>query len=119
MQPRTEIFYLLAIPASEPHQVTPFQGFAPGLIDVSPLLTQVVRLPADLAELTMDPPDRLTRRRAGGGDWMWSPVTIDNLEQPGRRPTPIQPSWSCSPPTPLSRAAWPVGVEICAFVRFT
>jgi len=91
VKPLTEIHYLLAIPSWKPNEVTPFQGFAPGLIYASPFLSHVARLPVDIVELGMDPPDRLVRRRSGSGDWMWSPVTIDNLERPGRRPTPLQP----------------------------
>lgn len=91
MTPLHEIHYLLAIPTGQPASVTPFQGFATGLIWVSPLLERVVRMPADILELTMDPADRLVRRRAGQGDWMWSPVDIDNLERPGRSPIPQVP----------------------------
>lgn len=91
MTPLNEILYILAIPSWAPNEVTPFQGFAPGLIYASPFLANVVRMPADIIELTMDPADRLVRRRSGSGDWLWSPVDIDNLERPGRRPTPLQP----------------------------
>lgn len=91
MEPLDEIFYVLAIPSFEPNEVTPFQGFAPGLIYVSPLLQHAVQMPADIVELTMDPADRLVRRRSGGGDWAWTPVNIENLERPGRAPSPIRP----------------------------
>jgi hypothetical protein len=91
MSPTTEIHYLLAIPSWDPKHVTPFQGFAPGLLEASRILTLVVRLPVDVEELTMDPADRLARRRAGFGDWLWSPITIENLERPGRSCTPLHP----------------------------
>lgn len=91
MTPLNEIHYLLAIPSWQPNEVTPFQGFAPGLIFVSPMLEQVVRLPSDILELTMDTADRLVRRRADQGDFNWAPITINNLERPGRSPVPQVP----------------------------
>lgn len=78
-----EILYTLAIPAWHPLEATPLQGFAPGLIQLVPMLTVLPMLPSDIDELTMDPSDRLSRRRAGQGEWNWSPVNVETLV--GRR----------------------------------
>ena len=75
-----EIFYILALPSWEPNEVSPFQGFAPGLFHVAPYLVGVPTLPSDISELAMCPADRLARRRAGLGAWQWSPVTADSDE---------------------------------------
>ena len=85
-----EIFYILALPSWEPNEVSPFQGFAPGLFHVAPYLVGVPTLPSDISELAMCPADRLARRRAGLGAWQWSPVTVENLLDHGQ-PTPNRP----------------------------
>ncbi len=84
------IFYILAIPSWDPKEVSPFQGFAPGLFQVTPSLVGLPAFPSDISELAMDPADRLARRRAGQGGWHWSPVTIENLVDHGQ-PTPSRP----------------------------
>ncbi|MCW3847368.1 CHAT domain-containing protein [Sphingomonas sp. LB-2] len=90
MTPFTEIIYAFAIPSWDPRHVTPFQGFAPGLVSAAALLPIIVDLPSDILELTMEPLDRLARRRAGAGSLFWSPVNIETLIR-YRKPTPQQP----------------------------
>jgi hypothetical protein len=90
MKPLNDILYALALPSWAPADVTPFQGFAPGLIDLLPALSVLAKLPSDIGELTLAEPDRLARRRAGLGDWLWSPVNIETLVA-RRKPHPQQP----------------------------
>ena len=90
MRPLNDILYAFALPSWVPNQVTPFQGFAPGLLDLLPVLRLPARLPSDIAELTLTEEQRLARRRAGLGDWLWSPINIENLLE-RRKPTPHQP----------------------------
>lgn len=90
MIPLNEIIYGFALPSWAPERVTPFQGFAPGLIELVPLVGYLPHLPADIVELGMAPADRLARRRAGWGDWWWSPINIETLTA-RRSPTPFQP----------------------------
>ena len=65
VRPLNEIVYAYTLPPWNPEDVTPFQGFAPGLIYLGPLMAVLVHLPPDIVELTMEPADRLARRRAG------------------------------------------------------
>lgn len=78
-----DILYTLAVPAWHPALSTPLQGFAHGLIQLAPMLVVLPMLPCDIDELAMDPADRLARRRAGQGEWNWSPVNVEKLV--GRR----------------------------------
>ncbi len=87
--PLNEIFYFFVLPSWKPIEVTAFQGFAPGLMELAPLLPLPIRLPADIFELGMPPADRLARRRSGEGGYVWTPLNIENLHR--RRPTPAQP----------------------------
>lgn len=89
-EPMAEIIYALALPDWAPNEVTPFQGFAPGLISLVPAMDVIPELPADILELTMDPADRLARRRAGEGSWLWTPVNLSTL-MAKRSPKPLQP----------------------------
>lgn len=84
------IVFAFAIPSWEPNRVTPFQGFAPGLPFLVPLMELLPYLPADLAEFAMDPNDRLARKRTGAGLQLWSPVNVETLVR-FRKPTPSQP----------------------------
>lgn len=88
MRPLNDILYALAIPSFEATQVTP-QGFAPGLLGVYPAFRNIVQLPNDIGALALPRSRRLARRKAGLGEWLWSPVNIENLLR--RRPTPLQP----------------------------
>ncbi len=109
-----EIIYILAIPSWDPKRVSPFQGFAPGLFSTAPLLIDLPRLPTDISELAMDPPDRLARRRAGHGGWIWSPVNVENLTRHGQ-PTPGRPFMVVftSEPEPARRvSAWRRGLRV-------
>ena len=90
VRPSNEILYIYALPPWDPKDVTAFQGFAPGLIYLGPLMTVPVRLPPDIIDLTMSPVDRLARRRAGLGSWIWSPVNVDTLIR-RHKPFPHQP----------------------------
>jgi hypothetical protein len=90
MKPAFEILYVLALPDWAPHEVTPFGGFAPGLLNFFPLLPTIVALPPDILDPTIPLPDRLARRRTGGGDWAWSPVNLSTLIEK-RKPTPEAP----------------------------
>ncbi len=89
-QPAFEIFYILALPDWAPHDVTPFAGFAPGLIDFIPLMDFIPRFPADILDPTIDLDDRLARRRAGSGAWLWTPVNLTTLIGK-RKPVPSYP----------------------------
>lgn len=84
------IIFAFAIPSWKQNEVTPFQGFAPGLPFQIPLMQLLPGLPADLAELAMDPNDRLARKRTGMGLQMWSPINVETLVR-YRKPTPSQP----------------------------
>jgi hypothetical protein len=88
--PRIEILYVLALPDWKPDEVTPFQGFAPRLPYFVPFLNRLPSFPADILEPTMDPDDRLARRRAGEGSWLWSPVNLSTLLTK-RKPLPHVP----------------------------
>jgi len=112
--PSIDIAYVFAIPSWDPRDVTPFQGFAPGLLDVAPLLGMLPRFPADLAELAMDEPDRLARRRAGSGSWQWSPVNVEMLIR-RRKPTAEQPLmvvFSAEPKVARMVSVWRRGLRI-------
>lgn len=89
MKPLGQIIYGFAIPDFAPNEVTPFQGFAPGLLWAAPILPHLPTWPSDLIEPTLDLDARLVRRRAGMGDWLWSPITMANLLR--RWPTVLQP----------------------------
>jgi hypothetical protein len=89
VKPLSQIIYAFAIPSFAPNEVTPFQGFAPGLLRTAPIMPHLPTWPSDLVEPTLDLDARLARRRAGMGDWLWSPITMDNLIR--RRPTALQP----------------------------
>lgn len=111
---RDEIIYALAIPSWDPAKVTPFQGFAPGLLYAAPLLVDLPRMPVDISELLMDAPDRLARRRAGHGGWHWSPVNVDSLVRHGH-PLPARPFMVVftAEPEPAKRVgAWRRGLRI-------
>lgn len=90
VQPHPKIVYAFALPSWKPHEVTPFQGFAPGLLDLGPALHSIVHLPPDILELTMPERVRLARRRAGAGEYMWSPINVETLIKSGK-PTPQLP----------------------------
>ena len=78
MDPR--ITYFLAIADYDDDDVTPFQGFAPGLIGFSWALHLIVSLPADLFDPAAARNVRLARRVSGTGGWRWAPVLISTLE---------------------------------------
>ncbi len=84
--PTFKIFYVLALPDWEPNEVTPFQGFAPGLINFIPLMQIIPTLPADILEPLLDSDARLARRRCGEGSWIWTPVNLSTLLSK-RKPT--------------------------------
>lgn len=88
--PAFEILYILALPDWAPDKVSPFQGFAPGLINFVPLMEVIPTLPADVLNPTMDKGDRLARQRSGSGSWMWTPVNLSTLIGK-RRPLPSHP----------------------------
>lgn len=88
--PMPQIIYAFALPDWRDNEVTPFQGFAPGLIDLVPLMDFIPPLPADVFEFTMEPADMLARRRAGEGAWYWTPVNLSTLLAK-RSPKPMQP----------------------------
>ncbi len=88
--PTFDIYYVLALPDWEPREVTPFQGFAPGLINFVPLMEFIPTLPADILDPVLAPGDRLARRRSGSGAWQWTPVNLSTLIAK-RKPTPEQP----------------------------
>lgn len=78
MDPR--ITFILALGEYDEEDVTPFQGFAPGLIDFVWALHLIVTLPADLFDPALEKPVRLARRVAGNGGWRWAPLLISALE---------------------------------------
>jgi hypothetical protein len=88
--PSIDIYYVLALPDWDPREVTPFQGFAPGLIDFIPLMEFIPTLPADIFDPALSLPDRLGRRRSGSAAWLWTPVNLSTLVAK-RKPTPEQP----------------------------
>lgn len=85
-----KIIYAYAIPSWLPNEITPFQGFAPGLVPICPMFVMPCRLPSDISEFTMDAPDMWSRRRAGAGNLFWSPINVDTLIR-FRKPTSTQP----------------------------
>ena len=78
-RPNPQIVYIFALSAWDPTHVTPFQGFAPGLMELQPALHSLARLPPDIIELGLEPSTRLARRRSGSSEYMWSPVNIETL----------------------------------------
>lgn len=88
--PHPEIFYIYALKSWEPREVTPFQGFAPGLLPLTHLLALPAFSPRDIVQLTMPPDNQLARRRAGMAPWIWSPVNVETLLQK-RKPMPSSP----------------------------
>ncbi|MBW8299242.1 MAG: hypothetical protein K0M60_06545 [Hydrogenophaga sp.] len=88
--PHSDIFYIYALKSWELNEVTPFQGFAPGLIPLAPLLALPAFLPTDIEQLTLPPEDQMARRRGGMGRGSWSPINLDTLIEK-RKPLPIAP----------------------------
>lgn len=88
--PHSDIFYIYALKSWEMNEVTPFQGFAPGLIPLAPLLALPAFLPTDIEQLTIQPEDQMARRLGGMGHWIWSPVNLDTLIEK-RKPLPVAP----------------------------
>jgi hypothetical protein len=74
-----DIFYILMVADWRPHEVSPFQGFAPNILDHTPTLQKLVRLPGDVFEYTMPREDRLARRTGGRGGWRWAPFNASSL----------------------------------------
>lgn len=106
--PTFKIFYVLALPDWEPNEVTPFQGFAPGLIDFIPFMQFIPTLPADILDPVLDLDDRLARRRCGEGSWMWTPVNLSTLLSK-RKPTleyPFMVVFSADKETAKAISAW-------------
>lgn len=85
--PELKIFYVLALPDWKPSEVTPFQGFAPKLPSFVPFMEFIPTLPADIVDPVMELDDKLARRRAGDGAWLWTPVNLSTLLRK-RKPTP-------------------------------
>lgn len=52
-----------------------------------PLMELIPILPADIVEPIMELDDRLARRRAGEGSWLWTPINLSTLLRI-RKPTP-------------------------------
>lgn len=114
MQPSVEIFYILALPDWKPTEVTPFQGFAPGLPHFIPLMEEIPRLPADIIEPTLDPDTRLVRRRSGEAAWLWSPVNLSTLIAK-RKPLPNAPYFvvmSADKETAQAISKWRTGLRL-------
>lgn len=112
--PTFEIFYVLALPDWAPHEVTPFQGFAPGLIDFIPLMDLIPRFPADIIDPTLDLDDRLARRRSGDGAWLWTPVNLSTLIGK-RKPLPTFPFmivFSADAETAKAVSTWRSGLRL-------
>ncbi|MDP3746347.1 MAG: CHAT domain-containing protein [Phenylobacterium sp.] len=86
-----DIFYVLLVPDWRPHEVSPFQGLAPGLLDHLPTLHRIVRLPGDVFEYAMPRADRLARRAGGLGGWRWIPFNASSL--PDLEIPPPSPIW--------------------------
>ena len=86
---RGEIIYQFVIPTFEAREVTPFQGFAPGLLTMARMMELVAMLPTDILELTMEPADRLARRRAGAAGLMWGPISVRALLRSGHPPPEV------------------------------
>lgn len=81
------IFYLLLLPDWRPNEVTPFQGFAPGLLDHVATMQRLVDFPGDTLEWTMPQCDRLARRVGGIGGWHWTPFNASSLLDLNIEPT--------------------------------
>jgi hypothetical protein len=112
--PSPNIFYVLALPDWEPNEVTPFQGFAPGLIYFVPLMEFIPALPADIFDPTMELDDRLARRRSGDGCWLWTPVNLSTLLAK-RKPSPSYPYmvvFSADQETARKVSEWRKGLRI-------
>jgi hypothetical protein len=112
--PGFEIFYILALRDWKPHEVTPFQGFAPGLPDFVPVMEYIPRWPADIIEPAFELNERLARRRAGLGAWFWSPINLDILIEK-RSPTvraPFMVVFSGDKKTARTISAWRSGLRI-------
>lgn len=75
-----KIGYYLVLPNDPLSETSPFQGFSPGWLGLTPFLEGLVHLPADIAEGTA-PIDALISQRMGGGRMLsWTPINIDGLE---------------------------------------
>jgi hypothetical protein len=81
MQIDPQIRFFLVLADYEDRDVSPFQGFALGLLNFAWALHALVRIPGDLFELTFSQQIRVARRVSGTGGWRWSPVVISALEQ--------------------------------------
>src|SRR5438046_2784514 len=75
-----QITFLLGLADYNDEDVTPFQGFAPGLLGFPWALYSIASLPADLFDLASPRNVRLARRVAGTGGWRWAPLLISSLE---------------------------------------
>ncbi len=112
--PNPNILYVLALPDWKPHEVTPFQGFAPGLINFVPLMEFIPSLPADIFDPTMEADDRLARRRSGDSPWLWTPVNLSTLLAK-RKPGPAYPYmvvFSADKETARKVSDWRKGLRI-------
>jgi hypothetical protein len=89
-QPAFEILYVLASRDWAPEEVTPFQGFAPRLPYFVPLMEHIPALPSDILDPTIEPADRMARRRSGDSAWLWTPVNLSTLLAK-RKPRPEAP----------------------------
>jgi hypothetical protein len=88
--PHYGIHYLFAIPDWKPSEITAFQGFAPGLVDIQDLFSFLPHLPADIEEWTYSAEDRFARRRAGIGSWYWAIANILSFDETNT-PSPLAP----------------------------
>ncbi|MXP44864.1 hypothetical protein [Allopontixanthobacter sediminis] len=103
-----EIAYVFALPDWEPQQVTPFQGFAPGLLEYLPYFKYIPPLPSDLIEPTLELEERLIRRRAGVGAWNWTPINLSTLvgKRKPRPGLPFMVLFSATEDTAKRVSAW-------------
>src|SRR5262245_32588140 len=76
-----QITYMFLVPDWRAHEVTPFQGFAPGLLDHLAGFQGLVKFPGDVYEYAMPRADRLARRAGGVGGWRWIPFNASQLPQ--------------------------------------
>jgi len=73
--------YLFVIEREELYAMSPFQGFAYGVMQAAPMMELVSRLPTELYEPALSRDIAIGRRMAGETAYYWTPVFVDSLSR--------------------------------------
>lgn len=87
----TDIHYCICIPDSGLADFTFFQGFAPGLLNMTWAMRMIATLPIDLRDPAQPRVGRIARRMAGAGAWRWMILNTSTLVD--LPISPVRPFW--------------------------